>query len=420
MIISEIRQSNNPYIKLNKNASELDVPIHLINHKVIERYENCNCFDTNSINVDGVEKQVNFFSENVTYDLCCEDNNFRYIWRNVSFKQLKDTDALCVFADSKADIYSKTANENEKVLYFININIKFWKLITSIAAIFIAIIVLSQLPLKNIVSDVRSSIPQIENPFAGVFNWENKQNEQISGDETTEIDNSLPDEMVEEPVKEEIVEEQENVIEKKQDFSYTSDNYKGKGVTYVLLEKEKYTPRLVVTDEAKTIAEITDEANGIIGINASAWNEEEALNFTYADGNWISDNKRAYEGDPLSFANGELSVIDHKYATKKMLEKSDPEWIATGYKAVIFNTYSTNEDDEESYNRSFIGQLKNGNYIVGVMENASYSDMVEWARGIYGYDISILYNTDKGDTCGLYINNEEIYTGTLVKNAIVF
>ena len=226
--------------------------------------------------------------------------------------------------------------------------------------------------------------------------------------------------MVEEPVEEEIVEEQENIIEEAPDFSYTSDNYKGKGVTYVLLEKEKYTPRLVVTDEAKTIAEITGEANGIIGINASAWNEEEALNFTYADGNWISDNKKAYEGDPLSFANGELSVIDHKYATKKMLEKSNPEWIATGYKAVIFNTYSTNEDDEESYNRSFIGQLKNGNYIVGVMENASYSDMVEWARGVYGYDISILYNTDKGDTCGLYINNEEIYAGTLVKNAIVF
>lgn len=419
MKISEIRQNNNPYIKLNKNASELDVPIHLINHKVMERYENCNCFDTNSVDVDGVKKQVNFFSENVTYDLCCEDNNYCYIWKNVSFKQLKDTDALCVFGDSKADIYIKTAKENEKVLYSQNIYIYLWKIIASIVAIIIAVVVLSQLPIKIIVSDVKSKIPQIEKPFAGVFNWESKQNELISGNDTTEIDKSLPDEMVEESV-EKIVEEQENIIEEVPDFSYTSDNYKGKGVTYALLEKEKYTPRLVVTDEAKTIAEITGEANGIIGINASAWNEEEALNFTYADGNWISDNKKAYEGDPLSFANGELSVIDHKYATKKLLEKSNPEWIATGYKAVIFNTYSTNEDDEESYNRSFIGQLKNGNYIVGVMENASYSDMVEWARGIYGYDISILYNTDKGDTCGLYINNEEIYAGTLVKNAIVF
>ena len=162
MKISEIRQNNNPYIKLNKNASKLDVPIHLINHKVMERYENCNCFDTNSVDIDETKKQINFFSENVTYDLCCEDNNYRYIWKNVSFKQLKDMDALCVFGDSKADIYRKTAKEDEKVLYSKNKNINLWKLIASIVAIVIAVVVLSQLPIKIIVSDVKSEIPSQE------------------------------------------------------------------------------------------------------------------------------------------------------------------------------------------------------------------------------------------------------------------
>ena len=116
MVISEIKQINSPYIKLIKDESELAVPIHLVAHEVIEKYENCNCFDTSSLSINGYKKQINFFNERIIYELHCEDENNIYVWQDISFKQLKDIDGLCVFSDSEPIITRKEKQRKNQKL----------------------------------------------------------------------------------------------------------------------------------------------------------------------------------------------------------------------------------------------------------------------------------------------------------------
>lgn len=414
MQISEIKQNNSPFIRLINNGKEMDVPIHLVSHAVKDKYDNCNCFDTTSISVREKDRQINYFNENISYELHCEDESNYYVWENVAFRLLKNDEGLCVYSDKDAVIYQKHIEKINERKFKPKSIIGALAFVIVIGAASLFLYPGSKLNYKNLYNTVTGDAAKDnESTFAGVMNANN--NEESKVEEVQDIQ--------EEVIEETLPEEDESATEEAStasEFSYSSDNYKGKGVTYILIDKENYSPKIIMADEYESVSSLVQKGGGVIGINASAWIDNGNMNYTFVDGQWISSTKQYFKGDPLLYVEGVFSTIDHSVAKKNLIKKSNPEWVITGNNAVIFNTYSTNISNEESLNRSFIGQLNNGNYIVGVMENATYADMVEWARSVFAYDITILYNLDGGENCGLVINNEEIYSGNPVKNAIVF
>lgn len=212
------------------------------------------------------------------------------------------------------------------------------------------------------------------------------------------------------------------VVENDTPYVYVEDAYNKHSVKYVVIDSE-YKPTTYTSsgyESLKSIVEKSDAPLGI-GINAGAWNSKGSLNYTYQDNEWLSVNKGAYVGDPLVYTKDDkLIAYGYNGANISTLSALDPEWILTGYNGVIYDTYYENRDWNTKHDRSFIGRLNNGDFVIGVMKMATYSDMIDWARSIWGYDIELLYNLDGGGSCSLYIDDTSIYAGRNIKNAIIF
>ena len=198
-------------------------------------------------------------------------------------------------------------------------------------------------------------------------------------------------------------------------------DYAGAKVYYVVLDKDR-APKLAGGNEYESVKELTDSSFATVGINAGAWDAEGKMDYTFRDGIWISDNGDAYVGDPLAMTkDGQLIACGYDYVSKEYLEGLDPEWVVTGYNGVIYDYDGYNWDWDKKTDRSFIGQLKNGNYVVGVATGGwTYYDMWNFGITTFGGDLRLLYNLDGGGSCGLVVNGKEVVTGRDVKTAIVF
>ncbi len=202
-------------------------------------------------------------------------------------------------------------------------------------------------------------------------------------------------------------------------YTYNQTTYGTSTITYVQTSALK--PKLVATTGFDSVKELTKSVNGVIGINAGAWNNYGALDFTYTNGVWYSDNKNAYVGDPLvCTADGYLFAYGYNGASKEVLESFNPTWVVTGFNGVIYDTYYKNVDWNTKHNRSFIGQFADGSYVVGVGTAMTYQDMYDFAKSTWGDSLRLLYNLDGGGSTNLYVDGTMVASGRNVKNAICF
>ena len=160
---------------------------------------------------------------------------------------------------------------------------------------------------------------------------------------------------------------------------------------------------------------------GYMGINAGAWTELGEMGLTYSDGIWYSSQK-PYVGDTLILTQeGELKALGYDYVTVEMIEELNPRWAVTGYNAVIWDRVNHNFDWTDKHYRSFIGQLKNGDYFFGISKiKWSYEDMYNYAINTFGDQVVFMYNLDGGGSCGLYTCFKGYTEGRDVKSVIYF
>ena len=202
-------------------------------------------------------------------------------------------------------------------------------------------------------------------------------------------------------------------------YEFHKLSFNGSTVSYI--ETNKLKPKLVVADGFDSVKNLTDSTNGIIGINAGAWNTAGKTDFTFANGLWYSIDDTAYVGDSLIFTkDGRLFSSGYDYTTCDTLANYNPEWIVTGYNAVIYDTYCKNLDWNTKHDRSFIGQLNDGSYIAGTATNMTYEDMYKFAKSTWQDNIRILYNLDGGGSCNLYLKGCPNTSTRDVKSAICF
>ena len=188
-------------------------------------------------------------------------------------------------------------------------------------------------------------------------------------------------------------------------------------VTYKLISSE---PHLVLADSYDSVENLVRNNGYSIGINASAWNNFGQIDMTYLDGEWISSDNDAYIADPLMYSNNELNALGYNFVGTDYIESIKPDFVLTGYNAVIWDTTKINTNWNTKHDRSFIGQFQDGSFIIGVMEDASYEDLITFAKKEFGDSIRILYNLDGGGSCGLYIDGTNVYAGRDVKSIIAF
>lgn len=423
MRINKIRQSNNPFIRILYNNNKLDVGINLIPSKTKDSIK----FTINKVAVKGKTYSVKLNTfEKAAFELYAENKKGIEFWGDIKLGIIKNTNQYILKANNTDSIKLYNEIENKHILEKISI-----KSITSIGIAAAAIMIIATAAINNgkTIIDYKEQIHQnIES-----FIEQNEEKNFLASSKTKEEaklfvgsaavissnneDNDKKD--VSTSLNKTEVND-ENTEDKTLGYTYVTDVYEGSNVSYLVIDKTLYSPQLIMADDYSSVQSLVQESNSDIGINASAWNEDGNLDYTYVNGTWVSNTNDAYVGDPLVYANGRLSPCGYNYITVEQIDKSNPTWVATGYNAVIYSKYNTNSDWEEKYNRSFIGQLSNGDYIIGVMENANYSNMIAWARGLWGYDINVLYNLDGGESCGLVVNNESVYEGREVKNAICF
>ena len=435
MQISEVLNKNKPYIvALNTRKAEVykEYPI------TIEAYR----FDSDALNnkclfFTSKTYAKDFYNADNDYDdylLCCKDKSNLYIWNKIKIEQLQNNKGFYAITES-TEASCKSINKNKS--NYINhddtvlaLNIKLITSILLFTLLCLVIIVHSDFSFKNILHSNANSDNQtaIAGAMAEANYYNTDKVDEVELNEKENIpattsdktksnnDTATSDENLSKTIDNKIKEE----LITDDSYTYVSDTYNGKNVTYIKLDNDFYTPKLVASDNYSAVATLVKENGGTIGINASAWNKDGSLDMTYLNNSWLSDNNDAYVGDPLVFASGTLSAFGYDFTNKELIEQANPDWVCTGFNAVIYSTYSVNTDWNEEYNRSFIGQLSNGDYIIGVIEDATYSDMVNWARNIYGYDINILYNLDGGGSCGLFVDGTSVYSGRNIKTAIIF
>ena len=204
-------------------------------------------------------------------------------------------------------------------------------------------------------------------------------------------------------------------------YSMHITSSKGKTICYVEIDRS-HLPSLVVSDTYESVKDISSGRGASLAINAGAWNDADEMDFTYTDGRWYSETKNAYVGDPLVMTkDGILHVCGYDGASVDSLKEMDPIFVATGYNGVIYDYTGYNWDWNEQRDRSFIGQLKNGDYVIGCMTGGfTYKDMWEFGKETWGDELRLLYNLDGGGSCGLTIEGNEIVKGRDVRSVIVF
>lgn len=192
-------------------------------------------------------------------------------------------------------------------------------------------------------------------------------------------------------------------------------------VTYTIIDKNT-RPEVIIADNFDTVENLAKSANKSIAINASAWNEFNELDMTKVNNKWLISKNTAYVADPLVMnKSGKLMSVGYGTACTSYIDNNlDPEWVLTGYNSVIYDTNKINTDWNTKHNRSFIGQFQDGSYIIGVMENATYKELITFAKTEFKDNIRILYNLDGGGSCSLYIDGQNVYQGRNVKTVIAF
>ena len=192
-------------------------------------------------------------------------------------------------------------------------------------------------------------------------------------------------------------------------------------VTYTIIDKNA-RPELIVADNFDSVENLAEKNKCSIAINASAWNNLGELDMTKIDDKWLVSKNAAYIADPLVLdKSGKLTSVGYDIACTSYIDNNlNPKWVLTGYNSVIYDTTKMNTDWDTKHDRSFIGQFQDGSYIIGVMENATYKELITFAKTEFKDDIRILYNLDGGGSCGLYIDGQNIYKGRDVKTIIAF
>lgn len=191
-------------------------------------------------------------------------------------------------------------------------------------------------------------------------------------------------------------------------------------VTYKIINDK--SPELLISDDFDSVENLAKKNKCTVAINASAWNEFNELDMTKVNDKWLVSKNTAYIADPLILdKSGKLASVGYGMACTSYIDDNlDPEWVLTGYNSVIYDTNKINTDWNTKHDRSFIGQFQDGSYIIGVMENATYKELVAFAKTEFKDDIRILYNLDGGGSCGLYIDGQNVYQGRDVKTVIAF
>ncbi len=203
------------------------------------------------------------------------------------------------------------------------------------------------------------------------------------------------------------------------DYSFTKTSFGDSLVCYI--QTASLTPQLIVSDDSASISEITESVAAPISINAGAWNELGVMNYTYSNGKWHSIAKDAYIGDPLMFLpSGKLQSVGYNYASLGLFTALQPQWVVTGFNAVIYDTWAKNVDWNTKHDRTFIGQLQDGTFIAGVATEMSYQDMYDFAKSTWGNSIRILYNLDGGDSSNMYIEGQTLKKSRDVRSVICF
>ncbi len=203
------------------------------------------------------------------------------------------------------------------------------------------------------------------------------------------------------------------------DYSFTKTSFGVSQVCYI--QTASLTPQLVVSNDYASISEITESIAAPISINAGAWNESGAMNFTYSNGTWHAASKDAYIGDSLMFLpNGKLQAVGYNYASLGLFTALQPQWVVTGFNAVIYDTWYKNVDWNTKHDRTFIGQLQDGTFIAGVATEMFYQDMYDFAKSTWGNSIRILYNLDGGDSSNMYIEGQTLKKSRDVRSVICF
>lgn len=419
MHISKVNKNYNIYIIASSGSEEFKVKIDTIkqNFKKQSLIDSVLCFKNEKINIDGNLLDITW-PNTMTYKLCVEHGDILSYWDNIKIKPLKNNIGYAAIVDSTESI-DVLIKPQIKENYKVSATIKYVTAISILTAV--CLVMLSHTNILNNTVECDSYSPYAE--ACSVSISENKDEgiltEAIIDDSSKNTDiKPLP----EEAYNDSLSDDDKTIVNEESENSYTLTQtaFEGKDISYLILDNDIYTPKLVLADSYASVSSLVTKGEGIIGINASAWNTSGEMDFTYVDGQWISDTNDAYVADPLVFANGNLSTMGYDFVNKSMVEKANPTWVLTGYNGVIFNKYSTNSDWNEEYNRSFIGQLSNGDYVIGIIENATYQDMIGWARNMFGYNIDILYNLDGGESCGLVVDDKTLYKGRNVKTAIIF
>ena len=191
-------------------------------------------------------------------------------------------------------------------------------------------------------------------------------------------------------------------------------------VTYKIINDK--IPKLIISDDFDSVEDLARKNKCSIAINASAWNDLGELDMTKIDDKWLASKNTAYVADPLILdKSGKLTSVGYDMACTSYIDDNlNPEWVLTGYNSVIYDTTKMNTDWDIKHDRSFIGQFQDGSYIIGVMEDATYKELITFAKTEFKDGIRILYNLDGGGSCGFYIDGQNIYKGRDVKTVIAF
>ena len=374
MLINKITNKNKPYIvalniKNKDSYKEYSMTVKDYRFNSDAMNNKCMFFASKEYKKDFNNNTIGIYDK---YLLCCKDKQNIYIWNNIRIEQLQNNKGFYAITEN-IEAERKEIKENiSKIINnnYDNATVLSIKLITSmILFIFTCslMVIHSDYSIKNALhknSTNQSAVAGVMDT-ANYINIDNNipaTNLDDYGDAKSDLTNDRDDTNIN------TAEIEDNKNNTSEDYTYVSDTYNGKSITYITLDNDIYKPELVASDSYSSVATLVKNNGGTIGINASAWSEDGSLDMTYINGSWISDNNDSYVGDPLVFASGTLSAFGYDFTSKELIERANPDWVCTGFNAVIYSTYSTNTDWNEKYDRSFIGQLSNGDYIIGVIE----------------------------------------------------